>query len=70
MAGNCANIATCPKHNKYVKNIKKFVTNPKHLIIDAPHPSPLSAYHGFFGSKIFSKTCDYLNEPFDIWRLP
>lgn len=69
-------INTCDRKIVYIllgnqaKNIKQFVTNPKHLIIDAPHPSPLSAYHGFFGSKIFSKTCDYLNESFDLWRLP
>lgn len=34
--------------------------NPKHLILKAPHPSPLSAYRGFFGSKPFSKTNEYL----------
>ena len=33
----------------------------KHLIIKSPHPSPLSAYRGFFGSKPFSKTNNYLN---------
>jgi uracil-DNA glycosylase len=32
----------------------------KHLIIKAPHPSPLSAYRGFFGGRYFSKTNDYL----------
>ena len=32
----------------------------KHLILRAPHPSPLSSYRGFFGSKPFSKTNDYL----------
>jgi len=36
------------------------ITNPKHLLLKAPHPSPLSAYNGFFGSKPFSKTNDYL----------
>lgn len=51
------------------KSIKSFINNPKHLIIEAPHPSPLSAYHGFFGSKIFSKTCDYLVVSYDLWRL-
>jgi len=34
----------------------------KHLIIKSPHPSPLSAYRGFFGSKPFSKTNSYLLE--------
>lgn len=32
----------------------------KHLILEAPHPSPLSSYRGFFGSKPFSKTNNYL----------
>ncbi len=32
----------------------------KHLVLKAPHPSPLSSYRGFFGSKPFSKTNDYL----------
>lgn len=37
--------------------------NPaKNLILSAPHPSPLSAHRGFFGSKPFSKTNDYLNQ--------
>ena len=39
---------------------KQFINNPKHLIIESVHPSPLSAYNGFFGSKPFSKTNDYL----------
>ena len=51
------------------QKIKKYITNPKHYIIEAPHPSPLSAYHGFFGSKIFSKTCDYLELPYSFWSL-
>ncbi|HEX9007946.1 MAG TPA: uracil-DNA glycosylase, partial [Patescibacteria group bacterium] len=32
----------------------------KHLVLKAPHPSPLSAFNGFFGSKPFSKTNEYL----------
>lgn len=39
---------------------KKLLTNPNHLIIESAHPSPLSAYHGFFGSKPFSKTNEFL----------
>jgi len=39
---------------------KPMLNNPKHLILEAPHPSPLSSYRGFFGSKPFSKTNDYL----------
>ena len=35
---------------------KAFITSPKHLVIESVHPSPLSAYNGFFGSKPFSKT--------------
>lgn len=42
--------------------IKKgaFIDRSKHLVITSPHPSPLSAYRGFFGSKPFSRTNDYL----------
>ena len=36
------------------------LTNPKHMILKAPHPSPLSSYRGFFGSKPFSKTNEFL----------
>ncbi|MFA6139039.1 MAG: uracil-DNA glycosylase [Sulfurimonas sp.] len=39
---------------------EKMLNKDKHLIIKAPHPSPLSSYRGFFGSKIFSRTNDYL----------
>ena len=39
---------------------KALIHNPKHLIIESPHPSPLSASGGFFGSRPFSKTNDYL----------
>lgn len=38
------------------------LTNPKHLIIQSPHPSPLSAYRGFFGSKPFSRANRFLEE--------
>lgn len=41
---------------------KAMLNNPKHLILEAPHPSPLSAYRGFFGSKPFSKTNRFLEE--------
>ena len=51
---------------------KSMLTNPKHLILEAPHPSPLSAYRGFFGSKPFSKTNEFLKahgvEPID-WQI-
>lgn len=39
---------------------KAMLNNPQHLILEAPHPSPLSSYRGFFGSKPFSKTNEYL----------
>lgn len=39
---------------------KALIHNPKHLIIESPHPSPLSASGGFFGSRPFSRTNDYL----------
>lgn len=39
---------------------KMMLHNPKHLILEAPHPSPLSAYRGFFGCKHFSKTNEFL----------
>ncbi|WP_297688898.1 uracil-DNA glycosylase [uncultured Anaerococcus sp.] len=41
---------------------EKFITNPKHLIIKSSHPSPLSARRGFFGSKVFSKTNQFLKD--------
>ena len=44
----------------FAKEKAKLITNPKHYIIMSPHPSPLSAYSGFFGSKPFSKTNDFL----------
>ena len=48
------------------------ITNPRHLVLTAPHPSPLSAFSGFFGCKHFSKCNDFLKnngiEPID-WSL-
>lgn len=41
---------------------KRMLNNPNHLILEAPHPSPLSAYNGFFGSKPFSRTNRFLQE--------
>ena len=46
----------------FARSKKKLITNPKHLIIESAHPSPLSAYHGFFGSHPFSKTNNFLRE--------
>lgn len=39
---------------------KAMLTNPNHLVLEAPHPSPLSAYRGFFGSKPFSQANAFL----------
>lgn len=54
------------------QNKKSMLTNPKHLLLEAPHPSPLSAFRGFFGSRHFSKTNEYLKanglEPID-WQI-
>lgn len=44
----------------YAQTKAKFINTDKHLILAAPHPSPLSAYQGFFGSKPFSKTNNFL----------
>lgn len=46
----------------YARSKKCYITNPKHYIIESPHPSPFSAYHGFFGSKPFSKTNQFLKK--------
>ena len=51
---------------------KSMLNNLNHLILEAPHPSPLSAYRGFFGSRPFSKTNGFLKErgeePID-WQI-
>lgn len=51
---------------------KAMLHNPNHLILEAPHPSPLSAYRGFFGCRHFSKTNQFLEEhgltPID-WQI-
>lgn len=44
----------------FAKKKKVYITNKKHLIIESTHPSPFSAYTGFFGSKPFSKTNNFL----------
>ena len=41
---------------------KELVSNPKHLVLEAAHPSPLSAYNGFFGCRHFSKCNRFLTE--------
>lgn len=44
----------------FAKEKKELITNPKHLVLTSAHPSPYSASYGFFGSKPFSKTNDFL----------
>lgn len=44
----------------YARSKKVYITNPKHLVIESAHPSPFSARSGFFGSKPFSKTNEFL----------
>ncbi|MCI8853777.1 MAG: uracil-DNA glycosylase [Lachnospiraceae bacterium] len=50
----------------------QMLNNPNHLILKAPHPSPLSAFRGFFGSRPFSQTNQFLEEhgvsPID-WQI-
>lgn len=52
---------------------KKMITNPKHFIVESAHPSPLSAFNGFFGSRPFSKVNAFLEavgeKPID-WQIP
>ena len=51
---------------------KPMLTNPNHLVLTAPHPSPLSAYRGFFGCRHFSRCNDFLEKnglsPID-WQI-
>ncbi|MBO7364603.1 MAG: uracil-DNA glycosylase [Lachnospiraceae bacterium] len=52
---------------------EKYIRNPERLVIRSPHPSPLSAYRGFFGSRPFSRANEYLashgETPVD-WAIP
>ncbi len=41
---------------------KALIHNPMHLVLEAPHPSPLSAYRGFFGCRHFSRANEYLKK--------
>jgi len=55
------------------KEKAKFITNPKHLILTAAHPSPLSADKGFFGCRHFSKANQFLRETGQTeidWQIP
>jgi len=56
----------------FARSKSKMLTNPNHLVLEAPHPSPLSAYRGFFGCRHFSRANDFLKahgaEPVD-WTI-
>jgi len=57
----------------YAQKKGRFIDRDKHLVLEAVHPSPLSAYRGFFGSQPFSKTNHYLKQHgiTEInWQLP
>ena len=54
------------------KDKQKLITNSNHVVLTAPHPSPLSAYHGFFGCGHFSKINELLREKGKeeiIWQI-
>ena len=44
----------------FARSLKSMITNPNHLILESSHPSPLSAYRGFFGNNHFIKTNEFL----------
>lgn len=58
---------------RFAQSKSRYVTNPSSLVLSSAHPSPLSAYRGFFGSRPFSKINQFLEEvgqdPVD-WRIP
>jgi uracil-DNA glycosylase len=57
---------------RYAQNKKVLIDQYKHFILEAPHPSPLSVYRGFFGCRHFSKANQWLEKngkiPVD-WKL-
>jgi uracil-DNA glycosylase len=52
---------------------KKLITSPNHLVLESAHPSPLSAYNGFFGNNHFKKANEFLKsrgiEPIDWSKI-
>jgi len=57
----------------YARKKGNFIDRKKHLVIESPHPSPLSSYRGFFGSRPFSLSNTYLEETGQApikWKLP
>lgn len=57
---------------KFAQSKEELITNDRHLIIKSAHPSPFAAHRGFFGSRPFSKTNDFLQKnnikPID-WQI-
>lgn len=57
----------------YAQKKGKSINRERHLVLTAPHPSPLSSYRGFFGCQHFSQANQYLSEhgqPIIQWQLP
>ena len=57
----------------YARKKGNFINRERHLVIESPHPSPLSSYRGFFGSRPFSRTNSYLintGQSAISWELP
>ena len=46
----------------FARSKKSLITNPRHYVVESAHPSPLSAYNGFFGSRPFSRANNNLKE--------
>ena len=59
VSDRCENVAFI-LWGRNARSKKPLIDGAKHLIIESAHPSPLSAYYGFFGSRPFSKTNEYL----------
>ena len=54
---------------RFARDKKRLITNPIHFIIESAHPSPLSAYNGFFGSRPFSRANELLKDNEIDWKL-
>jgi len=57
----------------HAKEKMSYITNPRHLVLTAVHPSPLSAHRGFFGCKHFSKANEFLRSSGQMpinWQIP
>ena len=63
----------CMLWGRHAQEKEPLLTNSSHLVLKAPHPSPLSAHRGFFGCKHFSRCNDFLvsqgESPID-WQIP